>query len=637
VDKYRSNDMQSNYDPETASVVWTAPNYYTAQAKATMTLTPRLLVEGGWSGNIEYRNTVPQEGIAAEAFTPEWYARATRTLNGSALGYRTTSPLTYGSQWPSRQNLQASASYVTGSHHAKVGFQYQYGRFFHRVVTNGDIEQQYANYNEATQTFSNPVAVIARNTPRISQESLNADLGIYAQDSWTIRRLTLNLGIRWEYLNSQVDETTAPAGRFVPARTAPEITDLPSWKDWAPRFQVAYDLFGNAKTALKFSLNRYNIAEATSIAAGFNPLSTAQATLAWTDKNGDLIAQGGRTWNAAGTAYTDCDFANDAACEINLANLSPNFGLLSAAGTYGGYPRTWNLERSVEVQHELLAGLSVSAGWTRGSLRNLTTTINRNLEFGGDPTQNPNYTPIQIVDPRNGEPITVYARNAASVVTDSFTFVDDSRKSVYNSYNTEFRYRIGRGGTLFGGLVWERELENTCSSAVDNPNALRFCDDNALDLPYATNFRLAGSYPLTWGIMVSGVLQSNDGGAQALSYSLVRNSTRYPTGSNPKFPATPNVAGQIVLPSTFNPATLTVALEPTGRLRNERLTQLDLRASKTFRVGRTSIIPQIEAFNITNTDMVITYGSTAYGNQAYLTPNSTVQGRVIGVGAQVRW
>jgi outer membrane receptor protein involved in Fe transport len=66
--------------------------------------------------------------------------------------------------------------------------------------------------------FTRGTQVVVRNTPVANGELLNQDLGIYGQDSWTIKRLTVNAGLRWESLNAQVARGTSPAGRFVPAR-----------------------------------------------------------------------------------------------------------------------------------------------------------------------------------------------------------------------------------------------------------------------------------------------------------------------------------------------------------------------------------------------------------------------------------
>ena len=63
------------------------------------------------------------------------------------------------------------------------------------------------------------------------------------------------------------------AGRFVPARHFDAIENLPNWRNWAPRSSLVYDLFGNAKTALKFSLNKYNLARTTGIANTYTSTS----------------------------------------------------------------------------------------------------------------------------------------------------------------------------------------------------------------------------------------------------------------------------------------------------------------------------------------------------------------------------
>jgi len=47
-------------------------------------------------------------------------------------------------------------------------------------------------------------------------------MGLYVQDQWTRKRLTVNLGLRFEYLNAYDLATTQPAGRFLPERSFPE-------------------------------------------------------------------------------------------------------------------------------------------------------------------------------------------------------------------------------------------------------------------------------------------------------------------------------------------------------------------------------------------------------------------------------
>ncbi|MBI4477569.1 MAG: TonB-dependent receptor, partial [Acidobacteria bacterium] len=619
VDKYRGHDMQALYEPETASTVWNSPAYHTAAAKLTATLTSRLLIEGGWSSNLEYYTNEYQPGVEQPRGTDGWFRNVTRDEQdlGGRKGARGAGQST---ERPSRYAMNASLSYVTGTHSFKAGVQTTWGSFIHTRDSNGDLEQRYRS-NRTGIRFSVPDTVLIRNTPLAYGERLNRDVGIYAQDSWTRNRLTVNAGLRFEHVNAQVLAGKSPADRFVPERTFGEIRNLPNWNNWAPRFAAVYDVFGNAKTALKYSLNRYNRARTTGIASNYNPLLSQTATLQWRDLNDDDIAQGER----------DCVFLTPG-CEINFSTLSANFGI-AALNEYGKYPREWNLEHGLELQHELLPRLSVTGSWFRGDFHNLPTTINQSWVFDGDPLQNPNYVPFTVYNPLNGEAITVYGRTAAAqrAPTRNLDTYDPNRQRIYNAYNLEFRARPASGALLFGGFSFERQLDVTCTTP-DNPNSVRFCDDRENGLPFRKQFKLSGSWPLPFGVTFSGSFQSVQGSTSSMTMAITRGSTRYPSTC----PA-PCPAGAIILPTTFNPATLTVQLVDQDTVYTERINQLDLKLSKTFRFGRINVTPAFEVFNTLNSDAVVSYVSTNVLAASYRRPNSILQGRMIGVGTLVRW
>jgi hypothetical protein len=632
IDKYRGHDMQSNEDPEEASLQWFSPAYHTAQVKWTSTVSSRLLLDAGWSSNLEYYTNSYRPGVGKLRGTPEWFASASRLEN--LQGGRKTAATSENTQSPERQNLQASASYVTGSHTFKFGVQYQWGDFLHTVDANADLTQQYRS-PLGRPRFSVADSVIVRNTPLIYGERLNRDFGVFAQDSWRFKRLTLNAGIRWENVVAQVLAGESPAGRWAPARSFEEIRNVPNWNDWAPRFAAVYDISGDGKTAVKYSLNRYNQARTTGIAADYNPLrSLTSASLRWIDANGDDIAQGSRTFNPDGTV-TNCVFQAPG-CEIDLTGLSPNFGIV-ALNEYGAFPRTWNLESALELQREILPRLSATASWFRGNFHNLTTTINRSFTHA-------DYSPYTVFNPLTGEPIEIFARNPAtnSRPTLNLDTYDPERKREYESFNLEFTARPGRGVTLFGGLAFERQLDVTCN-APDNPNLptdtgavnAMFCDDRRNGVPFRKGLKLAGSLPLPWGITLSGVLQSNHGTASSRTMVATRGATTYPTTC----PA-PCPAGQVILPTAvFGQSSLTINLVDGDTVYTERINQLDLRAAKTVRYGRLSITPSIEVFNVNNTDAVVSYASTNALNagSSFLRPNSIMQGRMVGVNVQTRW
>jgi hypothetical protein len=186
-------------------------------------------------------------------------------------------------------------------------------------------------------------------------------------------------------------------------------------------------------------------------------------------------------------------------------------------------------------------------------------------------------------------------------------------------------------------MSFERQLEVNCTSP-DNPNTLRFCDDRDNGIPFAKTLKLAGSYPLMYGITFSAVLQSNQPSppttnATTTNMTFTRGTTLYP-----KTCPAPCPAGAIIgATSVMNQTSLTVALNPPQLFFNERITQFDIKVSKTFKVNRLSVSPVFEMFNVNNSDAIISYQSMSILSAQYLAPNSIMQPRMIGVGAQVRW
>jgi hypothetical protein len=690
IEKFRAHTMQSNVDPETASGVVLSPNYSTGSVKWTSTVSSRLLAEVGYSQSTLWQSRPGQPGIARLRGTQEWFANASKTIVPAATGTRSTAPALTGLDAPTRQNIQASLSYVTGQHNIKAGFQYMWGYFFHRDDANADLTQRYRNVTYVgvgrELVFSNPFNaalgapsggdVLIRNTPIESRESMRMDLGLFVQDSWRYKRLTLNGGLRWERLNSQVDEFTSPAGRFVPARTQPEVADVPDWRDWAPRFQVIYDLFGDGRTAVKYSINKYNVPVTTSVAEAFNGLTATSSARTWIDLNNDDIAQGQRTWFPDGT-YQDCVFLTPG-CEINLTGytsgsipgvtgsqgaLSSNFGLISGASTYTDYGRLYRWEQGVEVQHGFHPRLSATFSVFWSPLRNITKTVNLNRE-----AYEVDYITHPMFDPITGEPFTYYFETAAyqAKATQNVTIVEPLTRYENTNIQLEARWRPTAGGQVFGGFAWNRTRTDDCQTSLTKadgspafvaPNTLRFCNDFELDVPYPMDFRAGLSYPLPWGITLGMSFLLNDEGSVVPTYTFT-GTTRYPDGSNTYIinglvkttgrqaaPACPTaqgcVPGGLVAGSAYVGPTggQTVDLAWPGRYDAERLKQIDIRLSKTFRYRSMTIAPTFEAFNITNQDLVITHSSLNYANTTgtYLSPNSLLQGRIIGWGARVAW
>src|ERR1700674_904373 len=213
---------------------------YLIQSTWSYPATNRLLFEAGWT-TLHFDFTYdPQQGVSPNDIS----------VLEQSTGFRYRSfNFSYGPIRSNQSNQRFSMSYVTGSHNLKVGMYLMEGRETVTSKVNGDV-----NY---TFLSGAPTSLTEYATPYTTDEPMKADLGLYAQDQWTVKRLTLNLGLRFDYLNSYDAATQQPAGPFVPARSFAEIRCLPCWKDINPRLGVAYDVFGTGKTAAKASLGRY--------------------------------------------------------------------------------------------------------------------------------------------------------------------------------------------------------------------------------------------------------------------------------------------------------------------------------------------------------------------------------------------
>src|SRR5439155_18190295 len=252
-----------------------------------------------------------------------------------------------------RYSERLSASYVTGSHAFKTGFDTQQGVL--NTFTQGQA-------GDVSYTFLNgvPIAINQLATPYTLQSRFN-ELGIYAQDQWRIKRLTLNLGLRFDYFNGSVPAQHIPAtpSGWLPERNFDKVTGVPLWKDLNPRMGASYDLFGNGRTALKVSLGRYVGVTALDIASPNNPLRTSVNTV-------------NRTWNDANTNYVpDCDLSSTTANGECGVMSNANFGKVNIVTRYaddvlrgfGARDSDWDL--ATEVHHELRPGLSVTGGYYR--------------------------------------------------------------------------------------------------------------------------------------------------------------------------------------------------------------------------------------------------------------------------------
>jgi len=612
------------------------PTYLTAlSACPVFKNIPQYIVQGSWSSPVSNKLLLE----AGATVTPQDFHGYRRpgvsetqfSINDplAPAGYPTTwgsSPTSYGYNRSTQSNYRAAASYVTGSHAVKVGFALMHAWRYATQEPN----------NSVTLSLRNnvPFSITQYATPIQFHETLNYNMGVYAQDQWRLKRLTMNYGVRLDMLKAQVDEQRLVSGPFTPERSFDAVKNVPNWKDVDPRFGVAYDLFGDGSTALKASIGRYVVGESYTIARAVNPVQSTvnNVTRSWAPPPGV-------TYTGTYDPFVDCDLNNPAANTKRPGEVlcgainNPLFGQVTTRTTNydpsiveGWHVRPDNWEAQASVQRQIVPRVSAYAGYTRRWYGNLFATKNLAVT-------NADYTPYCIPIPSDqrlpdggGRQQCGYfdinrniAANNLILPASTVGGVDD----IYDGVDVDMNARLGRGIIISGGVSFGRERVNTCSLISDlsltsafgrasDPRTEEFCDVRP---PFLPQFKAQGAYTLPFAINLAATFQSLSGPELRAQYPL-SNTIAGPSLGRP-----------------FTNVAPTVDFVSAGTLYGDRVYQTDLRFSRTIRSGRTVIRPTVSIYNLFNANPVQTYNTT-YGS-TWLAPTVILQSRFADIGVQV--
>ena len=261
------HDTRAGVSPESA-VYYPFPVLSLAQAAWTAPLTNKLLFEARYALRGEaFGNQLPGEGDIYRDMIPVLEQSNNFFYRGKGGDGGVSGLFGYSSQ--NINTAVVSMSYVTGSHSMKVGFSDTWAN----TVSTSDSNSSYMMFR-----FNNgiPNLVTLYGVPTRGESLVKGEVGLYAQDRWTIDRWTLNAGVRFDSFRGGYPEQFRGPAPLQPTRdyTFPAVTSM-SMKDITPRLGASYDLFGNGKTAIKASLGKYML---TLFTVG-NPASSGAVTL----------------------------------------------------------------------------------------------------------------------------------------------------------------------------------------------------------------------------------------------------------------------------------------------------------------------------------------------------------------------
>jgi hypothetical protein len=575
-----------------------ATRSFEASNDSNSKLSSRLLLEAAFAS--PYNSTPEAESVST--ITPD-----TISVTDTGTGYIYRAAPTYWVPYYYQPSAKVAASYITGAHAVKVGFDLGWGSVKNlNQRTNGGM-----NY-----TFVNgvPRSISVVLSPRDEQEREH-HIAFYGQDQWTLKRVTINAGLRFDYQNQSVPAQVSGPGPFVPSQSWEPVADIVGWKDLSPRLGVSYDPFGDGKTAVKVTASSYNVRDGTAFASANNPLLfNATATRTWGDANSDFIPQPGE-----------------------LGPLSnPSFGTgrttttVDDAISHGWGVRPYNWEISTSVQRELVAGVSANLGYFRRWYGNFVVTDNQSIA----PSDYDEYCTTAPTDARLGAVSgtrvcglydltpAAFVRQPSNLRTRASNY--GTQKETFDGIDVSVTARLPHRLQLFGGMS-SGTSSNTGNALVNSTEGcfvvdaphftqlvgtqtviapFNFCD---IPYPWRTGFRGLATIGLPWGVDVGATVQNNPGPEITANYTVNSSQVQFVNAAR----------------STLDAGSANIALIKPGTVFGSRVYQLDLRLSKSFTYRGARIRAIADLGNLLNGSTVLlqnnTYG-TNWQRPSYIMP-----------------
>jgi hypothetical protein len=460
------------------------------------------------------------------------------------------------------------------------------------------LNNMYLNYSQGV-----PTNVQEFNTPT---EAVNVDkvLGVFGQDSWTLaRKLTLNLGVRFDHNTGTLPAQSTSGGPFIAARSLSESSpikqNLVVWRTGA-----SFDPFADGRTAIKASATRYGLQVGIDRVLNVNALQSASQTCPWSDPNGNGIAEA----NEFGTGCSGF----------------PNTTIRYAGANGPRWP--YSDEITAGVEREIVKDMRVGAMYYHRTNRDQIGTRNNAAPASA-------YVPFTVSVPNgpNG-PMTATVYNLLPAFNGLQANIVDNDPYLDTTYNgieitamkrLSHRWQMTTGltmgkntGGVNGGALGSGQVQPpTNGSDLNDPNATVF--RNGIvgnDSPVA--FRLSGSYRGPYDISIAGSLVSNSGYPFVSTYSVTR--------------ALATAAGV-----SLTRANQTVFLSDRGDERLPSVTLMDLRISRSFRFGNRRIEPTFDIFNLGNASTVTSLNAGV--GTTYRVPTGIVSPRIMKVGLAVNF
>jgi len=487
-------------------------------------------------------------------------------------------------------------SYFAGRHDIRFGYQFMTAVQKSSTWSTSGMRAVYRSGRpDSVNTYNVPITSTSTKIP-VAYEPSYRDHGLYIQDKWTpARRLTINVGLRYESTYGWQPAACQVETIFVTGQCFPAIEGAPDFKALAPRASIVYDMFGDGKTALKFSANRYDQPITLQNVLRLNPLGATSDTRLWT-----VCAAG---------QVSGCDLNADLVPQLN--ELGPSNGFTFGQNNRYAADLHWpaSTEFSVEFQRQLPGNLVASVGYTHRLTQN--NIAPRNVAV---PTET--YIPLTVTEVNSGRQVTVYNQAPALRGKNDILWANAPELDTsFNGGDFTINKRMSNHWSVTGGASFGKTLGDiypTTSAATADLNNPNFTYRRGLfgnDVPYS--YRASGVYELPYRISVSATGQYYSGFPELTTVSVGNNTVVLTQG------------------------TTSITVEPRGTTRLPPVASLDVSVRKNMVVGGMKIEPRIDFFNLTNEATIL--GRVTQLGPTYDRVSSIQRGRLIKVGASIEF
>jgi hypothetical protein len=623
--------------------------YDVTQATWTSPVSSKILLEAGYTRFAYAHNggpgAIPPDGIFNLIAVTEALA-----IDGHRAAFTYRGLPTYQDNFGNPNNWRASASYVTGSHNVKFGYQGNYLIAKTRIIRNDNL-MQYGFTNRAPASFT--VGLQDWSTNDVTESA-----AIYGQDTWTYKKLTLQGALRfdraWSFSPAEHNGTTTVTPYNATPITFDRTVGVNSYKDFSPRVGAAYDVFGDGKTAIKMNFGRY-LSPATNDQNYplNNPANRIRTTLQ-------------RNWTDDGNKVVDCNILNPSAngeC-VATSGANLNFGQPIVTGTIGsdilgGWgARQADYQFGINLQQQLLPRVSATVGYNRRWWQNYTSVDNIN-------TTPADFEKVTITAPQDsrlpgggGYPLSFYTLSPAGGTKGSFTethldsYYGAERTRYWHGVDVDVNARIKGNLYLQAGTTTGHQINDTCElvaivgpgvsgagpaapgtppKALDNPDP-RNC--RSVD-PWETTLRGSASYTVPKiDVLISATMRSQPK-LQLNGTVLVPNSVIAAQLGHLPSGAAATGTTTVSLVDYASPGTTDAGAGGPNRLyADSRRNQIDMRFAKIVRFGARRLDVGVDLQNLLNANYGTVYDSSfgTYGatpSTSFAAPTSIVTPRFV--------